>query len=147
MSEPRKRGRPSKADLEARAAEAEALNARIYAAESGVKSSHPLDRDHDGEPGGSLKNNPLQPTEMQAIKEDFLDAYDMQDELSRHDSKSRRWAFRPDVIQPDNKACMLVELRMSMTVREYRIGNDRLGIDAGMAELEEGLDTLSRVVQ
>lgn len=53
-----------------------------------------LDRDHDGEAGGSLPK--LGEHELNALCAEAWEAYDYQGERVRFDTMGRKWTFRPD---------------------------------------------------
>lgn len=120
-NEPRKRGRPRKNPLptpapEAPAVEAEGVtqaaqdNAPVpagsvvepeAAAPVGLSDAQAkaLDRDHDGEPGGSWPHASLTEPQKAAWVQEAIDAHESQTELKRVDAFNRVWTFRHEVVK------------------------------------------------
>jgi len=105
-----------------------------------------FDHDGDGKPGGSLKRT-LHAPELNGLSEEAFYAYDMQTEQIRFDTLGRRWEFRPDVAQPGNRACLLLEVKRLDTVKEYRIANDQLGINKGQDLIADAVASLDEAVR
>lgn len=78
-----------------------------------------LDRDFDGEAGGSRPHAKLTELQRDAFAQDVIDAYEGQLEIKRGDAFNRIWTFRHEVIK--NMDHMLVEVRRGPTVAQRLI--------------------------
>lgn len=114
MNEPKRRGRPPKIKPEAvnepQVVPAEpvvdAASVEPVSVEPVVTPDEPqrpvlsnaqrvaLDRDRDGEPGGSFPKASLAPRELAGFVAEFFYAFEMQQEIKRTDTFNRVWTFR-----------------------------------------------------
>ncbi len=78
-----------------------------------------LDRDFDGEAGGSRPVAKLTELQRDAFAQDVIDAYEGQLEIKRGDAFNRIWTFRHEIVK--NMDHMLVEVRRGPTVAQRLI--------------------------
>jgi hypothetical protein len=89
-----------------------------------------LDRDDNGEAGGSKPKPKLTDHELTAICAEAYEAYDFQDERVRFDTLGRRWQFRPDKIGP-GESVLSLEVKLLESVRTDTISTALLASDIG----------------
>ena len=78
-----------------------------------------LDRDYDGNAGGSRPAAKLTDHQRAAFMRDVVDAYEGQVEIKRTDAFNRVWTFRHEIVK--NMDHMLVEARRGPTVAQRLI--------------------------
>lgn len=88
-------------------------------------------------------SNPLGALETQVLIDEAFEVFDAQEEQTRFDTKNRYWVFRPDTVQPDNQACMLIQCRRGPDVREQRISNAYMTVDMGRKLVRDAVLALS----
>jgi hypothetical protein len=87
--------------------------------------------------------NPLGVLETQVLIDEAFEVFDTQEEQTRFDTKNRYWVFRPDTVQPDNQACMLIQCRRGPNVREQRISNAYMTVEMGRKLVRDAVLALS----
>lgn len=96
-----------------------------------------LDRDFDGEAGGSRPHAKLTELQRDAFAQDVIDAYEGQLEIKRGDAFNRIWTFRHEIIK--NMDHMLVEVRRGPTVAQRLISTAQFTKGHAMVAIE-GVD-------
>lgn len=87
-----------------------------------------LDRDNDGEAGGSLLK--LGEHELNAICAEAYEAYDYQDERVRFDTLGRKWTFRPEKVGA-GESVLYLEVKTLTVQRSDTISTALLASDMG----------------
>jgi hypothetical protein len=87
--------------------------------------------------------NPLGVLETQVLIDEAFEVFDTQEEQTRFDTKNRYWVFRPDTVQPDNQACMLIRCERGPDVREQRISNAYMTVEMGRKLVRDAVLALS----
>ena len=73
--------------------------------------------------------------ELTGLFAEAYEAYDLQDERVRFDTRNRRWLFRPD--RQGNDAVLLLQLKRLNDVREDTISTALLASDMGRELVED----------
>lgn len=94
-----------------------------------------LDRDFDGEAGGSRPIAKLTELQRDAFAQDVIDAYEGQLEVKRGDAFNRIWMFRHEIIK--NMDHMLIEVRRGPTVAQRLISTAVFTKGQAMVAVEE----------
>ena len=95
-----------------------------------------LDRDHDGQPGGSWPFASLTENETRGLIAEFFEAYESQVETKRVDTFNRVWSFRHEAIHSQDT--MVLSVKRGPVVAERHI-------PASMARFKDIADVLSEL--
>ena len=95
-----------------------------------------LDRDHDGQPGGSWPFASLTENETRGLVAEFFEAYESQVETKRVDTFNRVWSFRHEAIHSQDT--MVLSVKRGPVVAERHI-------PASMARFKDIADVLSEL--
>lgn len=87
--------------------------------------------------------NPLGVLETQVLIDEAFEVFDTQEEQTRFDTKNRYWVFRPDTVQPDNQACLLIQCKRGPDVRERRVSNAYMTVELGRKLVRDAVLALS----
>lgn len=93
-----------------------------------------LDRDFDGEAGGSRPVASLTELQRDAFSQDVIDAYEGQFEVKRTDAFNRVWSFRHEIVK--NMDHMLIEARRGQTVSQQLISTALFSKGQAMVAIE-----------
>lgn len=96
-----------------------------------------LDRDFDGDAGGSRPVAKLTELQRDAFAQDVIDAYEGQLEVRRGDAFNRVWTFRHETVK--NMDHMLIECRRGPTVAQRLISTSVFSKGQAMVAIE-GVD-------
>lgn len=91
----------------------------------------------------TLPSNPLGVLETQVLIDEAFEVFDTQEEQTRFDTRNRYWVFRPDTVQPDNQACMLIQCKRGPDVRERRVSNAYMTVELGRKLVRDAVLALS----
>jgi len=97
-----------------------------------------LDRDHDGNPGGSWPFASLTENETRGLVAEFFEAYESQVETKRVDTFNRVWSFRHEAVHSQDTMVLSVKRGPVVAERHVPASMARFkDIGAVLAELDQ----------
>jgi len=97
-----------------------------------------LDRDHDGNPGGSWPQASLTENETRGMIAEFFDAYESQVENKRVDTFNRVWSFRHEAVHSQDTMVLSVKRGPVVAERHVPASMARFtDVGALLAELDQ----------
>lgn len=107
----------------------------IASSELSARQKAILDRDYDGEPGGSRPRASLTDLQRKAFIQDAEDAYQQQVEVKRTDGFNRVWTFRHTIV--DNRDAMQLRVDRGPTYAERLVSCAFYTVEIAEASIRE----------